>query len=218
MMAPNTSFSKGLAYLALLIMGGASYEPARAAEPTAQEIPPALKQETVKRGKAITSETFGLLSSNLVSVLKTGGISNALPFCSAVASPLVGGVAKKHGVLLRRVTHKPRNPANRANEAELKVLSQFEASLAASTNLPQPMVVQWMPDQVTFLAPIVINNSVCLQCHGRVGKDLSPEQTGLIRRLYPQDEATGFVTGQLRGIWRIDFPMSLLTAPKPSSN
>jgi len=33
----------------------------------------------------------------------------------------------------------------------------------------------------------------------------------VIRQLYPQDEATGFKLGQLRGAWRIDIPVATLS-------
>jgi hypothetical protein len=51
---------------------------------------------------------------------------------------------------------------------------------------------------------------MCLNCHGEPDKDIKPENLALIRRLYPQDQATGFQLGELRGAWRIDFPASSL--------
>ena len=93
------------------------------------KFPPALtpevQQAAIQRGKAIAAETFSLLSSNLQSAIQSGGVSNALPFCSLAASPLTAGMAAKHGVSLRRVTHKARNPAGKANDIELAMLNSF---------------------------------------------------------------------------------------------
>lgn len=208
-----------LSVLPLLFLIGCSKLAAPAAAPPS---PPALaaevEQAALPRGKAIAAETFGLLSSNLQTAIQSGGISNALPFCSLAASPLTAGLAEKHGVSLRRVTHKARNPANKAAAIEAAVLQAFAAALAASstTNPPPPLVTNLVVGQTTFFAPIVLNNELCLKCHGEPGKDIAPAELAVIQKLYPQDEATGFKLGQLRGAWRIDFPLATLTTtPAP---
>jgi len=196
-----------------LALAGCSKSADQAGAPA---LPPALsptvQQAAVQRGQAIASETFALLSSNLQAALQSGGISNALPFCSLAASPLTAGMAEKHGVTLRRVTHKARNPAGQADAVELGVLRSFEAALATSTNPPPPLVTNLAAGQATFFAPIVLNKELCLKCHGESGRDITAENLALIRSLYPNDEATGFQLGQLRGAWRIDFPIATLKA------
>jgi hypothetical protein len=176
-------------------------------------LPPEIQQTAVQRGKTIAAETFGLLSTNLQTAIQSGGVSNALPFCSLAAAPLTASMAEKHGVTLKRVTHQARNPAGKANAAELAVLKSFASALAASTNSPPPFATNLIAGQATFFAPIVLNNELCLKCHGEPGKDISTENLAVIRKHYPQDEATGFKLGQLRGAWRIDFPLATLTSP-----
>lgn len=170
----------------------------------------------LQRGKAITAETFSLLSSNLQATIKTSGVSNALPFCSLAASPLTAGMADKHGVTIRRVTHKARNPADKAGALEMVILRSFEAALATgnSPNPPPPLVTNFTASTASFFAPIVLNNELCLKCHGEPGKDITPENLAIIQRLYPQDEATGFKLGDLRGAWRIDMPQASLSPGK----
>jgi len=170
-----------------------------------------IQKAAVQRGKAIVAETFSLLSSNLQSAIQQSGVSNALPFCSLAASPLTAGMASKHRVSIRRVTHKPRNPAGRADATELAVLKRFETAIAG-TKLPSPLVIKLTANTVTFFDPIVLNNELCLKCHGEPGADISAENTAVIQRLYPRDEATGFKLGDLRGAWRIDFPLAALAA------
>jgi len=198
--------------LLLLFLAGCSKTPEPTAPPAAA-LPAALSAEVrnaaVQRGKAIAAETFSLLSSNLQSAIQSGGVSNALPFCSLAASPLTAGMAGKHGVTLRRVTHKPRNPAGRADATERAILNQFATALTG-TNPPPPLVTNLTTGTATFFAPIVLNNELCLKCHGAPGQDISPENVVVIQGLYPQDEATGFKLGDLRGAWRIDFPLASL--------
>jgi len=170
---------------------------------------PVQMAKATERGKAIVAETFGLLSSNLQSSIVSGGVSNALPYCSLAASPLTASMAQKHGVSLRRFTHKPRNPAGMADVVELGLLDQFRKALAFTNTVP-PVVAILEPGTVTFVAPIVLNNPMCLNCHGEPDKDIKPENIAIIRGLYPRDQATGFRLGELRGAWRIDFPVSSL--------
>ena len=129
-----------------------------------------------------------------------------------LTTALTAGMASKHGVALRRVTQKARNPADKANADELAILRQFEAAIPASTNPPPPIVTNFVAGAATFFAPIILSKELCLQCHGVSGKDIAPENLAVIQRLYPQDEATGFKLGDLRGAWRVDFPLATLSA------
>lgn len=202
--------------LPILMFSGCTKNPDQTSTPISTS-PAVLSAEVqnavIQRGRAIVAETFSLLSSNLQSAIRLGGISNALPFCSLAASPLTAGLAGKHGVTIHRVTHKPRNPANRADTTELAVLKHFEATLSG-TNLPSAVLTNLTASTVTFFAPIVLQNELCLRCHGDPIREIAPENVAVIRQLYPDDEATGFKLGQLRGAWRIDIPLaSLSTAP-----
>lgn len=182
--------------------------------PEAVPLDPAIRAAAMEQGRAIVAEAFSLLSSNLQTALQQGGVSNALPFCSVAALPITDSVAKSRGIILRRVSHKARNPANRANPAELGVIQSFENALTVSTNIP-PIVTNLAPGQVSFFAPIVIPGPLCLNCHGVAGQDILPANMELIRRLYPADQAVGFSLGQLRGAWRIDFPAAAFSAAAP---
>jgi hypothetical protein len=211
---------KFLTYFLLLPLGlvvGCS-PPADESSTKALPLPlaPEVQSAVVQRGNAIATETFSLLSSNLQSAIQSGGVSNALPFCSLAATPLTAGMAEKHGVTLRRVTHKPRHPAARASAAELAILQSFEVALAATALPPAPFATNLVSGQATYFAPIVIANELCLKCHGAPGRDISAENLAVIKKYYPQDEATGFQLGQVRGAWRIDFPLATLTPVSPS--
>lgn len=177
------------------------------------ELPDEIRQAAVERGREIVGETFALLSSNLRDAIQSGGVSNALPFCSVAALPLTRSMAQKHGVTVKRVTLRPRNPGNRANAVESAVLRSFEADLASgsASNAPQAIVTNPVAGQVAFFAPIILSNDLCLQCHGEPGREITSENLKVIQSHYPRDEATGFKLGQLRGAWRIDFPLQALS-------
>jgi len=168
------------------------------------------------RGKEITMRAFGTLSSNLMQAVSRGGVSNALEFCSLNAASLTKSAANTNLIEVRRVSHKARNPGNKANAAELAVLKQFRSGLA-SGKAPTPVIQTGADGSATYFAPIALNNPLCLNCHGQPGSEIKKENLAVIKRLYPKDEATGFKLGELRGMWRIDFKPSAL-ADEDDSN
>jgi Protein of unknown function (DUF3365) len=204
------------------ILGGCSKPASEAPQPAA---PPAeavvittqLQEAVRERGRLIASETFSLLSSNLQSAISTGGVTNALPYCSLAASPLTVSVGDRYGVTLRRITQRARNPKDKANSAEAEILDQYRIELSRSNAL-MPIVTNLQDGSLTFFAPIVLTNALCLKCHGEPGRDIAPDHLEVIHRLYPQDEAVGFQLGELRGAWRIDFPATALKMLDPRAS
>jgi hypothetical protein len=157
----------------------------------------------LEQGRLVTQRAAGILSSNLLAALARGGPTNALEFCHVQAIALTEGSGQP-GVQVRRVSHRPRNPANRATTNELAVLGQFRDRLKPGAGLP-PVLVTNATGQVTFYSAIVLNTPLCLQCHGQAGTEISAGTQEVLRRLYPKDEATGFKLGELRGLWRVNF-------------
>ncbi|MCZ7638827.1 MAG: DUF3365 domain-containing protein [Verrucomicrobia bacterium] len=178
--------------------------PAADTSNAAPPLPAAVETTVLERGRAITAQAFGLLSTNLVQALAAGGITNALPYCSEKAYPLTALVAATNEVKIRRVTHRPRNPTNAATGIEWDLLRKYQLALGRGETLA-PTVRAGTNGQVTFYSPIVITNPLCLQCHGVPRDGPRPSTQALLRKLYPLDEATGFKLGDLRGLWRVDF-------------
>ncbi len=197
----------------LLMAGGVGCRPTARA-PAEAAVPPALETAARERGRAIASQAFALLSTDLARALAAGGVTNALPYCSERAYPLTELVAATNQVRLRRITHRPRNPTNAPAAGELAVLRGFQLALERGET-PAPMVRATSSNTVVFFSPIVITNPLCLQCHGVVDRDILPETASLLQRLYPQDQATGFKLGDLRGAWRVEFDRAALEAPSP---
>ena len=56
-----------------------------------------------------------------------------------------------------------------------------------------------------YAEPIIVQ-PLCLSCHGNV---LAPEVANHIEEAYPDDQATGFEIGDLRGVYWVAFPREL---------
>ena len=161
--------------------------------------------EHADQGRRIVAQAFGVLSSNLVAALARGPASNALEFCAVNVGPLTAGVVGPQGVTLRRVSHRARNPDNQANPAELALIESYRTALAAGHTNP-PVLLTNALGSVRFYAPILLQNPLCLQCHGQPGSEIAAGTLSTIDRLYPQDAARGFRLGEVRGLWSVTFP------------
>lgn len=167
--------------------------------PVKEELP-----EAKQKGMDITKQAFGTLSSNLKQAMSKGGVSHALKFCNIEAMPLTDSLSDHYGVKIRRVSHKPRNPLNKADSLEMESIRKYRASIENEEEL-KPYTFR-AEKAFIYHAPIRINNGLCLNCHGQPGTDISDQNMKVINKLYPQDKATGFSMGELRGIWTIRFP------------
>jgi hypothetical protein len=172
----------------------------------------AAEPDHLAEGKRQTAEAFALLSRNLAEAIARDGVPGAIAFCSEKALPLTASVVADSGANLRRVSHKARNPKNKADAGEFEVLNTFRDALT-SGKAPEPQLRKNPDGSESCFAPIVLANPLCLKCHGEPGRDIAADTLAALRRLYPNDEATGFAPGELRGMWRIDFPRK--TNPKP---
>lgn len=158
-------------------------------------------------GPKIIAEAFAKLSGALGEAISKSGPAGALSVCSERAPQIAKEVSEAHGVTLRRATHKPRNPKNAADEVEKAAMNAFMAAMAKK-EAPKPQVITNDDGSRSLIAPIVLGNPLCLQCHGTREKDIAPETLAAIQKLYPDDKATGFQLGDLRGLWRVTFPAS----------
>lgn len=166
----------------------------------------------VNEGQKVVKATFQTLSSNLKNAMEEGGVEYALQFCNVEAIPLTDSLSKHHDVSIRRASHKPRNPYNTADSLEAEVIKQYINKLESGEKLKP--VTYADENRITFHAPITITNSLCLNCHGKVNEGISKENLATIQELYPNDQATGFSMGDLRGVWTVRFPATHFDSTK----
>ena len=103
------------------------------------------------------------------------------------------------GYQLRQVSSKYRNPKNKPDKFEEKALAEFEKD----KNLSEYKGVDNINDQkvLRYLIPLHIEEA-CLKCHS--AKETIPE---IIQEDYPEDKATDYVFGDLRGAISVAVPI-----------
>jgi len=160
-------------------------------------------QDYTVKGKEIASTTANTLGNNLTQKMKKGGVIDAVPFCNTMAIPLTEEVENKYGVSIKRTSFAIRNEENKPNEGEIVILKQYKNSLTNKETL-EPIITLDSSGKPHFYAPILLQKK-CLTCHGSIGKEVTTKTDSLIKSYYPNDKATGFKEGDLRGIWSVTF-------------
>ena len=166
---------------------------------------PALAQtdDLTARSRALAGEFQDKLRSQLVGALKTGGPLLALDVCQKAAPAIAQEVGARAGATIWRTSLKARNPRGTPDAWERTVLEQFAARRAAGEN---PSTIEASAQTATgfrYMKAIPMAAEPCGQCHGT---NVAPEVAAKIAALYPQDRATGFVPGELRGAVSITWP------------
>ena len=124
------------------------------------------------------------------------GPAAAIDACR-LRAPAIAAELSTGGVQMGRSSHRLRNPANAGP-------AWVEATLARYVDDPatrEPVLVELKNDRFGYIEPIV-TQPMCLACHGA---ELAPAVETAIDELYPDDQATGFEAGDLRGIFWVEF-------------
>jgi hypothetical protein len=153
------------------------------------------------QGKTIAAATFAQLSQRLQKSMHRGGVAEALSYCNVAAIPLVDSLSQVHQAMIKRTSLKVRNPQDAPTATEKVILEDYAKAHQSGQQLA-PIVKELPSGDMAFYAPIQVND-FCLKCHGKVGQTLITEDYTIIKKLYPQDKATGYVAGDLRGMWSI---------------
>ncbi|EMO11594.1 PF11845 family protein [Leptospira borgpetersenii str. Noumea 25] len=137
------------------------------------------------------------LQKNLESAIRTKGIVGAINVCRTISPKKEADLkAEFPGVLIRRVSEKPRNPSHRPEIWETEIFNQWKES--QKTGMAPYTIVLSKDKEVRILQPIILQNATCLQCHGGP-QDINPAVSKKIAELYPNDQAKGYKLGELRG-------------------
>jgi hypothetical protein len=178
---------------------------AACSDPQAARTPPPAADDTVEaaarqRAETAAKQLGSTLLRELMSALAKSDPAAALEVCSSRAQAITADVAETSGVSVGRSSLRLRNPAN-APPAWVRAWldEQGERPAAGVTGFTR---IDDAPGGkvARFLAPIVVDGP-CLQCHG-ARDTLAPQVVALLEERYPEDAATGYSLGDLRGaLW-----------------
>jgi hypothetical protein len=188
-----------LVFLGLCLLGLFSCQ----SEPPQQSAKEEIQEgEYIEKGNTIAAASFQALSGELKKALVEGGIKNAVSYCNVAALPLLDSLSKVHAATIKRTSFKVRNPKDAPTAEEAKVLQLFQDKMEDA--VPIKPLVQKNAAGIAYYSPILVND-LCLKCHGQPGSTMTAEDYAFIKEKYPADEAIGYVSGDLRGMWSIQF-------------
>ncbi len=142
------------------------------------------------RARAAVANLKGALKSALVKAM-ADGFDNAITVCKELA-PRLAKEAATEGVVLGRTSHKLRNPDNAPRPWVEPLIATYQRDPGTD-----PRSVKLDGGKVGYVEPIYAGK-LCLACHGA---GVSPDIKKKLAGLYPDDRATGFAEGQLRGLF-----------------
>jgi hypothetical protein len=139
------------------------------------------------------------LKAELGSAMQAGGPVAAIEVCKAQAMPITRDTAAGHGLAVSRVSLRNRNPANAPNAWQAQVLETFESQRAAGADaagLSWWETVETGSGREFRYMQAIPTAGICLTCHGA---QLAPGISEVLAEAYPDDRATGFAEGDIRG-------------------
>jgi len=160
-------------------------------------------EQFTQQSQAAIKEFAGTLKGSLVAAMKSGGPIEAITVCNQVAPAIAAGLSEKYGMDIARTSLKVRNPNNVADAWENDILQQFEARKeqgeGVKTLFVSESITQAGNHEMRMMKAIP-TGKVCLTCHG---SNIEPSIQKSINELYPNDQATGFKLGDIRGAFTI---------------
>ena len=177
------------------------------ASPALQAAPPDV-DPNVAEAKAIIQAFFGNLKGELQTAIQSGGPASAVTICNAKAPGIANAMSAKTGWDVGRTSLKLRNPNVNAPDAwEQAVLVRFEERKAAGESVETMAYAETVEANgaKTFrFMKAIPTAELCLTCHGT---DLVPEVAAEVDKFYPDDQATGFALGDIRGAFTLSKPL-----------
>ncbi len=193
--------------LLLLALPGVLFatEPALRAEIVAASAP---EVAAIRRaGEKATAALSQRLLTELTVALGTGGPENAVDFCHLQVPALTKPQAADQPeiVAVKRTSRRLRNAANAPDAAEQLVFRHVEEQLARGEPPPalfvQRIETEGSPTPEWRVYRSVVVQPACLACHGP-NDQLPAVLRDALHQRYPQDAATGYRTGDWRGLIR----------------
>lgn len=179
-----------------------STEQARPSEPLVYEedaAPEDLRSYVERAGEGFSALQTELLEA-LTTEMRREGPLGAIDVCRDAAQRITDRVAETEGFAMGRTSHMLRNPVNAPRPWVRPFVEDGAGRKAAEV---KAHVVD-LGDRIGVVRPIGFVE-MCRNCHGEPAT-MEPQVVERIRELYPEDEATGFEVGDLRGLFWAEIP------------
>ena len=156
------------------------------------------QQAVIQEVKPIIQKFGQLLKAELKGAMIAGGPVKGLAVCN-IQAPAIASKASETNWKVARTSLKWRNANNQPDQWEKEQLEMFEMKLKAGTPAIKLLAVKETENE-TRVMKAIMTQDICLACHG---KTLSSDVQNKLDTLYPEDHATGFSSGDIRGAFSL---------------
>ncbi|MBW4936131.1 Tll0287-like domain-containing protein [Marinobacter sp. F4206] len=161
------------------------------AQPAAQST-----DEMVNEARAMVKAFGGSLKQALQAAIKEGGLTNGIGVCKTVA-PEIAASNSNDEWRISRTSLKVRNSNNAPTDWQAIQLQAMKKQPVKNGKPVEVWQVSEASGQPEFQYMSAIpTQKLCLGCHG---DSIDPKVKAKLAELYPEDKATGFSEGDLRG-------------------
>jgi hypothetical protein len=144
------------------------------------------------------------LQTALQNAMRDGGPIAAIEVCQLQALPITASISEQQKLHIRRTALKLRNPANAPDDWEAQQLADFVARAERGESLATMETVSRKSGEFRYMKAIP-TGAVCTNCHGT---QIAEPLANALKERYPDDQATGFAAGDLRGAFSVRIPIT----------
>ncbi len=156
----------------------------------------ALKAQAI----TIVKQFGGTLKPQLKKALNEGGVKHAIEVCSVQAPNIAKELSLTTQWQVKRVSLRARNKQSATpdtwEEATLKSFNQRQQQGEKAQTIAKAEIVN---NEFRFMKAQGVE-PLCLTCHGT---KLSDEAKAALAQYYPEDQATGYALGEIRGAFSL---------------
>lgn len=161
----------------------------------------------VAKSRELVQAFAKTLKAELQQAMEAGGPTNAIGVCQEVAPEIAAEQSKNSGWDVGRTALRLRSPMNAPDAWEQATLEQFEAEQAAGADvkaMERHETVSENGETMFRYMKAIPTAELCTNCHGT---SLAPEVEARLAELYPEDRATRFGVGDIRGAFTLEKPI-----------
>lgn len=149
--------------------------------------------------RQVSSELADKVRGLLLKEIEKGGLADAVKVCSEMAQNITREFNARSGHTVRRVSLRYRNPWNIPDEYERRKLEEFDLlnKKKGMKNEYSEVVDEGGQKYLRYMKPLVAL-PLCINCHGPK-ENIPADVKTILAEKYPEDRATGFLVGDLRG-------------------
>jgi len=156
-------------------------------------------EQAMMEARQISSELADKVRGLLLQEIEKGGLAGAVKVCSEMAQGITREFNARSGHTVRRVSLRYRNPSNIPDEYERRKLEKLDLlnKKKEMKNEYVEVIDEGGQKYLRYMRPLVAL-PLCINCHGPK-ENISADVKPILAEKYPEDRATGFLVGDLRG-------------------